>query len=103
MTVELTPEMESIVSDRLSSGRYSSAQAVLEDALRALPSREIATNAHLTPGVPAFVAPYLPQSEEKREERARRLEDLFARVDAEGGFDFEVERDRTPPRERELW
>ncbi len=33
------------------------------------------------------------------------MEDLFARVDAEGGFDFDldIERDRRPPRDRELW
>ena len=33
----------------------------------------------------------------------RSMDDLFARVDAEGGFDFEIERDRRPPEERELW
>ena len=33
------------------------------------------------------------------------MQDLFDRVDAEGGFDFdlEIERDRRPPRDRELW
>lgn len=32
------------------------------------------------------------------------MEDFFARVDAEGGFEFdlEIERDRRPPRDREL-
>ena len=32
------------------------------------------------------------------------MQDLFARVDAEGGFDFdlEIERDRRPPRNCEL-
>ena len=34
----------------------------------------------------------------------RSMADLFARVDAEGGFeDFEIERDRRPPEEREPW
>ena len=33
------------------------------------------------------------------------MEDLFARVDAAGGFDFdlEIERDRRPPEDRESW
>lgn len=33
----------------------------------------------------------------------KSMDDLFARVDAEGGFEFEVERDRRPPEEREPW
>ncbi len=33
----------------------------------------------------------------------RSLDEFFAEVDAEGGFDFEVERDRRPPEEREPW
>ena len=34
----------------------------------------------------------------------RSMEDLFARIDAEGPFeDFEIERDRRPPEEREPW
>lgn len=35
--------------------------------------------------------------------KRRSMADLFARVDAAGGFDFEVERDRRPPEEREPW
>ena len=41
-------------------------------------------------------------SEEPPEKRS--MADLFARVDAEGGFDFdlEIERDRRPPPDRDL-
>ncbi|MGI4756675.1 MAG: antitoxin [Janthinobacterium lividum] len=35
--------------------------------------------------------------------KKRSMADLFARVDAAGGFEFEIERDRRPPQEREPW
>lgn len=31
------------------------------------------------------------------------MADLFARIDADGGFDFDLDRDMRPAEERELW
>ena len=91
MTIELTPEMEAIVADRMSSGRYPSASAVIEEALHATEVRSETKD-----------IPLLERSE--REARARRMEKLFAEIDAAGPLEFfEIERDRTPPEERELW
>ncbi len=102
MTVELTPEMETIVSNRLSSGRYSSAQAVLAEAFSALQLQESMRDSS-APADAAHGAAFPMLSQEERDERARKMDVLFARIDAEGGFDFDVERDRTPPRSVELW
>lgn len=37
--------------------------------------------------------------------KKKSMADLFARVDASGSFDFdiEIERDRRPPQDRDLW
>ena len=93
MTVELTPEVEAIVVDRLSSGRYSSANAVIEEALHAVQDAHALKN-----GQQKSSFRQLPP-----EERVRKMQELFAEIDAAGGFEFEVERDRRPPEQREGW
>lgn len=90
MTIELTPEMEAIVTSRLSSGRYPSPSAVIEEALHATEVQS--ETGHITS---------LERSE--REARASRMERLFAEIDAAGPLEFfDIERDRTPPEEREF-
>lgn len=40
MNVSLTPELEKIVADRVTSGRYASASEVIREALRLLEERD---------------------------------------------------------------
>jgi antitoxin ParD1/3/4 len=40
MNVSLTPELEKLVSDRVTSGRYASASEVIREALRLLEERD---------------------------------------------------------------
>ncbi len=97
MTIELTPEMEAIVVDRLSSGRYSSAGAVIEEALHA-----IGKAYDLGKDKTDFQG-YLLNQPMPAQGRSERLAKLFAEIDAAGGLEFELDRDLRPAAEREEW
>jgi antitoxin ParD1/3/4 len=47
MNVHLTPELEEIVQSRVKSGRYSSASAVVGDALRLLEEHDSVRGTHV--------------------------------------------------------
>ena len=87
MIIELTPEMEAIVVGQLNSGRYSSATAVVEEALASFrPSKQRAE-----------------WSGDERKEKVRITKELFDEINAAGGFEFHLNRDTRQAEERERW
>ncbi len=81
LTVSLTPELESFVSSRISSGHNRSASEVVAEGLRLLARQEVDSGAALTE-LRAKIAVGLEQAERGElldgEEVFRELEERFA-------------------------
>ncbi len=84
MSVNLTPELEAMIRERVESGRYSDASAVVDDAMQLLKERE--RSEHLN-ALLAIGLDELRRGEKVRftpellEEIDRRVEERFLRGD----------------------